>query len=133
MLIFFFLVCVFARAGVFAHALSVSYAQFTIQNRTVRAIVRLPMDDVDLLLRLDSDLDGQVSAAELDASKNTIRAYVDTHLQIRSDGLTLAGVITRVGTWRDPAALQYLEADIEYAGSRPVWRVSIQSDFLAEL
>ncbi len=133
MLVFFFLVFVFARASVFAHAQSVSYAQFTIQHQTLSAIVRLPMDDMDLLLRIDRDLDGQVSAAELDASRNTLRAYLDKHLQIRSDGLTLAGTITRVLPWRDPAAFQYLEADIEYAASSPIGSVSIQSDFLTEL
>jgi hydrogenase/urease accessory protein HupE len=127
------LVSFIASAGVFAHALSVSYAQFTIQDRTVSAIVRLPMDDVDLLLRLDRDLDGRVSAAELDASKDALRAYVDKHLQIRSAGVTLAGVVIRVVPWRDSAAVQYLEADVDYAASRPVGRVSIRSDFLTEL
>ena len=46
-----------------AHASSVSYAQISIRSRTISAIVRLPLDDIDLLLRLYRDLDGHVSAA----------------------------------------------------------------------
>ena len=51
-----------------AHALSVSYAQFSVQDNRMGAIVRLPIDEVDLLLRIDADLDGQISAAELEAA-----------------------------------------------------------------
>jgi len=37
-----------AAATVSAHANSVSYAQYAVDGRTLHAIVRLPLDDVDL-------------------------------------------------------------------------------------
>src|SRR5712691_11776901 len=65
-----------------AHANSVSYAEYSADGRIVHAVVRLPLDDVDLLLRLDRNLDGQVSGAELDASATAIRAYLAKHLRV---------------------------------------------------
>ena len=50
-------------ASLSAHAFSISYAHITIGQRSIAATVRLPLDDVDLLLRLDRDLDGRVSAS----------------------------------------------------------------------
>jgi hydrogenase/urease accessory protein HupE len=122
-----------AAASLSAHALSVSYAQFTVQDRTITASVRLPLDDVDLLLRLDRDLDGQISAAELDASREVVQRYVNRHLQLRADDQPLAGHLAGLAPWRDPSAFQYLEADLEFTAGRPVGRVSIRSDFLTEL
>ena len=116
-----------------AHANSVSYAQYAVDGRTVHAVVRLPLDDVDLLLRLDRDLDGQVSAAELDASKSTIHAYLAKHLRVTADGAPLAQRLERVASWRDQLALQYLEAELSYQAAHRVRHVSIHTDFLTEL
>src|SRR5258708_39459889 len=69
-----------AAVSATAHANSVSYAQYAVEGRTVLAVVRLPLDDVDLLLRLDRDLDGHVSDAELGASRPPLGAYLAKHL-----------------------------------------------------
>src|SRR5439155_9859633 len=89
------------RFSLSAHANSVSYAQYAVEGRTVRGVVRLPLDDVDLLLRLDRDLDGRVSDAELGASRPAIRAYLAKHLQVTVNGAPLAESFDRVGMWRD--------------------------------
>src|SRR4029453_18907410 len=65
-----------ATATAWAHPGSVSYANFSVDARSVPAGVRLPLDDVDLLLRIDRDLDGQVAAAEIDAANGAITAYI---------------------------------------------------------
>ena len=88
-----------ANAG--AHANSVSYAEFSIDDRTVRAIVRLPLDDVDLLLRIDRDLDGRVSDAEFGASRAAIHAYLAKHLHVAMNGAPLAASLARAGAWHD--------------------------------
>jgi hypothetical protein len=116
-----------------AHANSVSYAQYSVDGRTVHAVVRLPLDDVDLLLRLDRDLDGHVSGAELDASKPAIRAYLAKHLRVTANGTPLAETLERVAAWRDALALQYLEGELSYQASHGVGRLSIHTDFLTEL
>jgi hypothetical protein len=116
-----------------AHALSVSYAQFTVEACAIHAVVRLPLDDVDLLLRLDRDLDGRVSTAELETSRDAVQAYLTKHLQIEPDGVASAATLGRLAVWRDAAAFEYLEADVTAVPAHAIRAVSIRSDFLTEL
>jgi hypothetical protein len=122
-----------AAVNASAHATSVSSAQFSVDGSTVHALVRLPLDDVDLLLRLDRDLDGQVSAVELDASRAAIGAYLAKHLRVTADGALLAQTLERVALWRDPSAFQYLEGDLSLQAPQPVGLLSIHTDLLTEL
>jgi hypothetical protein len=122
-----------AAVGARAHANSVSYAQYALEGRTVRAVVRLPLDDVDLLLRLDRDLDGRVSDAELSTSRPAIGAYLAQHLHVTVNGAPLAESLERVGVWRDPSALLYLEGGLSFQASRRVEQLSIHTDFLTDL
>jgi hypothetical protein len=124
---------VVAGAPLFAHALSVSYADVTIRGRSVSAIVRLPMDDVDLLLRLDRDLDGQVSAAELEVSRAVISSYLARHVHITADATPLPATVGRLTTWRDAPGFPYLEASVESESTHSLRVVSIGTDFLTEL
>jgi hypothetical protein len=116
-----------------AHANSVSYAEYVVDGRTVHAIVRLPLDDVDLLLRVDRDLDGQVSPAELDAAAPAIRAYLEKHMRILAEGAPVTASSARFDIWRDASAFAYLQGDISYDAARAVGRLSIHTDFLADL
>jgi len=120
-------------ASVAAHASSVSYARFTIGDRTIDAVIRLPMDDVDLLLRLDRDLDGRVSAAEIEAARDRISQYLVKHLRLTADEANLAPAIGALSEWRDPTGFEYLEARASSDAGRPQRYVSIRSDFLVEL
>jgi hypothetical protein len=116
-----------------AHANSVSYAQYSVDGRIVHAVVGLPLDDVDLLLRLDRDLDGQVSGVELDASAVAVRAYLAKHLRVTANAARLADTSVRVGAWRDQSAFQYLEGELSYQAPQAVGMLSIQTDVLTEL
>jgi len=119
--------------AVSAHANSVSYASYAVAGRTVHAVIRLPLDDVDLLLRLDRDLDGQVSGEELDASTVAIRAYLAKHMRVVANGEPIAESLERVGIWRDGSAFQYLEGDVSFQAVRAVGQLSMHTDFLTEL
>ena len=116
-----------------AHAGSVSYAQYSVDGHILHAVVRLPLDDVDLLLRLDRDLDGQVSAAEIDRSTALIRSYLAKHMRVVANGAPVAESLERVATWRDALEAQYVEGDVSYQTVRAVGRLSIHTDFLTEL
>jgi hypothetical protein len=114
-----------------AHANSVSFAEFSIDSRAIRAVVRLPMDDLDLLLRIDRDLDGRISPEELDAARPALAAYLTRHLRLAIGGAQRAAALDRLAVWRDAAGFQYLESALSFAGgSGPL---SIRSDFLTEL
>ena len=120
-------------ASLAAHASSVSYAEISIHDRTISAIVRLPLDDVDLLLRLDRDLDGRVSQAEIEGTRNVLSPYVAKHLHVTADGSTLTPTVGALKVWRDASGFEYLEAALTAAAARPVRVASIRSDFLVEL
>jgi hypothetical protein len=120
-------------ASLAAHASSVSYAEISIHDRTISAIVRLPLDDVDLLLRLDRDLDGQVSEAEIERARAVVSRYVVKHLHITADASTLTPTVGALRVWRDASGFEYLEAAVASAAARPVRVASIRSDFLVEL
>ena len=122
-----------AAVNASAHANSVSYARYSVDGRSLHAVVRLPLDDVDLLLRLDRDLDGQVSGVELDASKAAVRAYLAKHLSVTANGARLAETLERVAAWRDGLAFQYLEGELSYQASDGMRRLVIHTDFLTEL
>ena len=114
-----------------AHANSVSFAEFSIDSRGIRAVVRLPMDDVDLLLRIDRDLDGRISAEELEAARPAVAGYAAKHLRVAIGGARLPETLDHLAVWRDAAAFEYLETALSYPGtSGPL---SIRSDFLTEL
>ena len=124
-----------ALGGAFlsAHAFSISYAHITIGQRSIAATVRLPLDDVDLLLRLDRDLDGRVSASELAAARGTLSAYFATHLRVAADAATVTPILSDLTTWRDGSGVEYLQATLTMDASRPLRVVSIRSDYLTEL
>ena len=48
-------------------------AEFSVDGRVLHGVLRVPIDDVALLMRLDRDLDGQVSVVELDAARYVLR------------------------------------------------------------
>jgi hypothetical protein len=122
-----------AAVTVGTHANSVSYANYVVDGRSVHVVVRLPLDDVDLLLRLDRDLDGQVSGAELEASSATVRGYLAKHMRVTAEGTPIPESLVRVATWRDASAFQYLESEWWYRAPRGVALLSIHTDFLTEL
>jgi hypothetical protein len=120
-------------ASLAAHASSISYAHFTIGDRTIDGLVRLPMDDVDLLLRLDRDLDGRVSPAEITAARDRVSAYIVKHLHVTADEAELVPSLGALTVWRDASGFEYLEAAVASDAGRQLRLVSIRSDFLVDL
>jgi len=116
-----------------AHAGSVSYAEYVVTGRTIRAVVRLPLDDVDLLLRIDRDLDGHASGAEIDQSAAAVRAYLGKHIRIVVNGQPLLGALERLVLWHDTPAFPYIEGGLSYETPSAVEQLSIHTDLLTEL
>ena len=119
--------------GVQAHPLSVSYAKFVIADAEITVTMRLPLDDMDLLLRLDRDLDGTVSDGELAAAVPALQAYFSTHVVLRTDGAASAPTILQTGRWADSAAFPHVEAILHFPILRPPAAVAIQVRVLTDL
>jgi hypothetical protein len=105
----------------------------TVAARSVHATIRLPLDEIDLLLRLDRDLDGQVSSAELEAARAGVTAYINKHLQVTADRKPLSFTVTRLEVRRDADALPYLETDADSQSGSRIGSIAIRSDLLTEV
>jgi hypothetical protein len=114
-------------------AAGASYAQMAIDRRSFDAVVRLPLDELDLLLRLDRDLDGRVSDRELEASRENVGAYITKHLRVAADGAPLPLTVKRIAFWRDAGGSPYVEADAGGQAASRAATIAIRSDFLAEI
>ncbi len=119
------------RAG--AHPLSVSYSDWVVEGRAVRAIVRLPLDDMDLLLRLDRDLDGTVSDTELAAARDPIAHYMTARITVTADGVTLAPSPAAVTRWKDSQGFPYVEAQFTYPAAGSIDAVTLATTVLQDL
>src|SRR5262245_7841445 len=109
-----------------------SSAQVTIAARSIDARIRLPLDELDLLLRLDRDLDGRVSDAELDAARAAIAAYVTRHLHVAADGQPLPLSVGAVAI-RANAGGSSIEAETRAVAASRIGSITIGSDFLTEI
>jgi len=112
---------------------SESTAQITIDPRSFHAFVRLPVDEIDLLLRLDRDLDGQVSVDELRAARDSVRAYVAKHIHVAADGTAVPLAAGDVRLSPPATSASHIETAIDGRADSRIGVVSIDADFLSEL
>ena len=123
------LVCMSATG----HPESVSYGNFSIAKERVSAVYRLPMDDMDLLLMLDEDLDGNVSKQELQEASGSIEKYLDRHTTLTADSSELDLRLESLGTWNDQDDFPYLEALVSYEAGDPIESLRVQVSVLTDL
>lgn len=124
---------VVAAAPLSAHPLSASYSRFAVHEQRVEARLRLPLDDVDLLLRLDADLDGAVSGDELQRGQGAIDAYLRGRVLVSADGTPAPATLEAVEPWKDQDGFPYLEARLGYPLARPPAEIEIRVSVLADL
>jgi hypothetical protein len=65
-------------------------------------------------VRLDRDLDGQVSAAELAASEAAVRVYLAKHMHVIVNGASAPDAFQHVSAWRDASGFEYVEGEWSY-------------------
>ncbi len=116
-----------------SHPLSVSYAEFTVSGQTLNAIYRLPMDDMDLLLGLDSDLDEIVSENEISDTRDSINNYILEHVTVQVNDSVTSHSLISMGTWLDSDDFPYLELVVEYPTDALIQYAKIQLRFLSDL
>ena len=120
-------------ASALAHPLSVSYAHVAVGDTRIVLTVRLPLDDMDLLLRLDRDLDGTVSDREIQNAAPALFKYVTERVSLTADGASRAAATGHTRRWADSAGFPYVETVVEYPGDSVPSRLSLQITVLADL
>jgi HupE / UreJ protein len=116
-----------------AHPLSVSYAHLAVGNDRMTTTVRLPLDDMDLLLRIDRDLNGTVSDQEIAAAAPALLRYLVQRITVRADDTTPAPSLEQTGRWADQSGFPFVEAVLSYPVPRMPARLSLQMRILTDL
>ena len=124
---------VFLHAGVSAHPLSVSYAEFDFGDEAINAVYRLPMDDMDLLLELDEDLDDTVNQLEILNAEQRIVAYIAERSSLEIDGATVEPVFNGATIWLDSEDFPYVEVRTDYSHVMSLNTINITLRFLTNL
>jgi hydrogenase/urease accessory protein HupE len=122
-----------ATAWAAAHPLSVSYSELSVHDDSLAAVYRLPLDDMDLMFALDSDLDGEVGDDELKAARDAIEGYVADRVAIRAGATPLAPSLHSLSRWRDQDDWPYLEARVEYPLPADAPKLSVTVELLTDL
>jgi hydrogenase/urease accessory protein HupE len=117
-----------AFAPAFAHPLSVSYSSWVVEPRAIRATIRLPLDDMDLLLQLDEDLDGTVSDAELTRAVPALLRYQRERVTLTAGGRRIDPVLDSISKWEDRDRFPYVETVARYplAAGGVEWSLRVQ-------
>ena len=116
-----------------AHPLSASYSRFVVEKETVRAIVRVPLDDMDLLFRLDRDLNDAVSQQEIERARPALERYLTDRIAIEASGKRLVSSLRGLTTWKDRDGWPYLEASLVYPAPQPIGEITAQVRVLTDL
>lgn len=120
-------------AVVVAHPLSVSYGHITVGEDRIVATLRLPLDDMDLLLRLDRDLNGAVTDQEIAAAAPALLRYLGERITLRADDSTRTAALERTARWADQSGFPHVEAVLAYPIERRPARLSLQIRALTDL
>ena len=122
-----------ATTAVSAHPLSVSYSSFTQEQKQLLAVYRLPMDDMDLLLRLDQDIDGVVTEDELQRATAAVEGYLQEWTEVAVNGNRLAGELQQLDIWQDNSAFPYVQARFSYASASNIYKIDVSVNVLTHL
>ncbi|MBI3940450.1 MAG: HupE/UreJ family protein [Acidobacteria bacterium] len=125
----------FCAAGALlrAHPVSISYSHFDVQGDSIQAVLRLPLEELDLLMQLDQNLDNQVSLEEAERARGVIEEYLVRRVRLSADGANISGKLGSMQSWKDSGGFLFLELDLSYRAPKPVERITMQVDLLTDL
>ena len=118
----------------FAHTISLTYAEVSVGERQVVWNLKLPVPELDLLLGLDENHDGRVDSAEINRSQARIQQYVLSKLAVRSDGREVPGAIGNLRLWKDPDGHPFVLAEAVFsAGGKGFGKITLHCDMLRDV
>jgi hydrogenase/urease accessory protein HupE len=114
-----------------AHTISLTYAEVTVDEQQVRWSLKLPIPELDLLLGLDENHDGQVDAAEVMRSQPRIQQYVMLQLGVHDDGRQVPGSIGSLRLWKDPEGHLFIQTEAVFAAQGASFgKITLHCDML---
>lgn len=129
-----FLWLAIALLPLLAHTISLTYAEVTVGQRQVLWSLKLPVPELDLLLGLDENHDGQVDAAEIARAQTRIQQYVMSKLGVRDNGRDLPGSAGSLQLWKDPEGHPFVQMEAVFpAPNAGFGKITLRCDMLRDV
>jgi len=122
-----------APFSVAAHPAQVAHARIAIEDRAVEIALSMNLFELDLVLSLDRDLDGSVSAPELEARRTDILEYLRGKAAVSSSGRPLPMELRALGIGRSGDGRAVVETTLAFPSEHPLQDVAIRCEPLTEM
>src|ERR1035437_88389 len=117
-----------------AHTISLTYAEVTVDERQVLWSLKLPIPELDLLLGLDENHDGQVDASEVTRSQSRMQQYVMSKLGVRDTGREVPGSTGGLRLWKDPEGHSFVQMEAVFpAKGAGFGKITLRCDMLRDV
>jgi hydrogenase/urease accessory protein HupE len=116
-----------------AHPANVAHARVTIGEAAVDVVLSLNLFELDLVLSLDRDLNGRVDAAEIEARRPDIVAYLRDAVGVSASGRELLADVVRLEPGRSGDGRAVLDVMLRFGNGKPLRDVAVRCAPLTEL
>jgi hydrogenase/urease accessory protein HupE len=128
------LVVPFLAPALYGHTISLTYAEATVDEHQIRWSLRMPVPELDLLLGLDQNHDGNIDAAELTRSTGSIQQYVVSKVSVLDNGRQVTGAVRSLQPWKDSEGHPFIQVDMVFsAPAGKSDRVTLRCDMLRDV
>jgi hypothetical protein len=116
-----------------AHPANVAHARVVITEAAVNIALSLNLFELDLMLSLDRNLDGQIDPAELHARRADVVDYLRGTVGVAAAGRPLAAEVLALEAGRSGDGRAVLDATLRFRGPPPLRDVVVRCEPLTEL
>lgn len=116
-----------------AHPAQVAHARIAIEERAVEIALSMNLFELDLVLTLDRDLDGAVSAGEFEARRADIIDYLRGKTGVSASGRPLPMAVRSLAIGRSGDGLAVVEATLAFPSEHALRDITIRCEPLTEL
>jgi hypothetical protein len=116
-----------------AHPANVAHARVTIEERAVEIALSANLFELDLILRLDHDLDGRVDAHELEARRTDVIDYLRGKVAVSVSGHQLPMEMLALGIGRSGDGRAVVETRLVFRADQSLRDLVIRCEPLTEL
>ena len=116
-----------------AHPAQVAHARIAIEERAVEIALSMNLFELDLVLSLDRDLDGAVSAGELEARRADIVHYLRGKAGVSASGRPLPMELRALGIGRSGDGRAVVETTLAFPSEHALREVAIRCEPLTEM
>ena len=116
-----------------AHPAQVAHARIAIEERGVEIALSMNLFELDLVLALDRDLDGAVSAGELEARRAEVIEYLQGKTGVSTSGRPLPMELRSLGIGRSGDGRAVVETTLAFSSEHALRDITIRCEPLTEL